>query len=373
MSIRFLSVSTAVALTTAALGQAPSPSTEPEVKPMTIGDPARPIDIQHWIKGEKVGEFKPGNVYVLEFWATWCGPCRDGMPHLAELQTKYEDYKVTIVGISDEKLETVENFLTQNNKKLNKPWNEVIQYTLTTDPDKSVKTDYFVAAGQRGIPSAFIIGKDQRIEWIGNPHPMSGDGFDKALDKIVKDEWNRAEYKAMWEKKRAVEIENAKLQRDLTLAARAKEWDKAIQVLEQMIETNPEGAEQLRITKFQILLAELNHPDAYGLGEQIAKDNWDSAPILNQIAWFVVDHPTLENRNLDFALKLAGRANELTNDKDAAILDTFARVYYEKGDLKNALRLEKKAVENAEAGEMAEELRKTLKKYEDEYAAKKSG
>src|SRR5688572_20404372 len=200
MSTRFLSIAAAAVAASTAFGQAekPAPPKAPEAKPLTIGDPARPINIEHWIKGDKVAEFKPGNVYVLEFWATWCGPCRDGMPHLADLQTKYKDYNVTIIGISDEPIETVQNFMTQDNKKVNKPWNQVIQYTLTTDPDKSVKNDYWVAAGQNnfGIPSAFIIGKDQHVEWIGNPHPMSGDGFDQALEAVVHDKWNRSEFKA---------------------------------------------------------------------------------------------------------------------------------------------------------------------------------
>jgi thiol-disulfide isomerase/thioredoxin len=347
--------------------QAPkSDQARPDVKPLTIGDPARPIDIQHWVKGDKVAEFKPGNVYVVEFWATWCPPCRDGMPHLSELQTKYKDYDVTIIGISDEDLPTVEGFLKQTNKKLSKPWNEVIQYTLATDPDKSAKTDYWVAAGQDklGIPSAFIVGKDQKIEWIGNPHPMAGDGFDKALHAVVHDEWNRAEFKNTFEKKQAAEAENRKFQGEFGAAARAKEWDKAIALLDQAIEKNPEGADSYRVTKFQILLAEKNDASAYSIGEEIAKNNWDNPQMLNMLAWFVVDRPGIQNRNLDFALKLAGRANELTHEKDAAILDTFARVYFEKGDLKNAVRLQKKAVANAEEGEMAAQLAEALKKYE---------
>lgn len=38
---------------------------------MGIGAKAPPIDISHWVKGEAVTEFRPGHVYVLEFWATW--------------------------------------------------------------------------------------------------------------------------------------------------------------------------------------------------------------------------------------------------------------------------------------------------------------
>ena len=50
-------------------------------------------------------------VVVLEFWATWCGPCIAAMPHIAEIQKKYEDKNVQVISISDEDLDTVEDFL----------------------------------------------------------------------------------------------------------------------------------------------------------------------------------------------------------------------------------------------------------------------
>ena len=119
------------------------------------------------------------------------------------------------------------------------------------------------------------------------------------------------------------------------------------------------------------MLTQMDQPEkAYAWGHEIAKKNWDEAMVLNQMAWFVVDSPTVKTRDLAFAHKLASRANELTEDKDAAILDTFARVYYEQGDLKNAIRIQKKAVEFAPEGPMAEDIANALKKYEEEFAKK---
>jgi thiol-disulfide isomerase/thioredoxin len=65
-----------------------------------LGDAAPILRASKWLQGEEVKSFEPGNVYVVEFWATWCGPCVMIMPHLAELQAEYRDKGVTIIGYS---------------------------------------------------------------------------------------------------------------------------------------------------------------------------------------------------------------------------------------------------------------------------------
>jgi thiol-disulfide isomerase/thioredoxin len=323
-----LAATLGLAMTTGALAQNAAPTAEP-AKTLAIGDKAPKIDIEHWVlKGKDVKPFKTfedGKVYVVEFWATWCGPCRMSMPHMTELQHKYADYDVTIVGVSDEPLETVTTFLDKVDTRVNKKWSEVIGYTLCTDPDVSVKNDYFKAAGLRGIPSAFIVGKDGHVEWIGHPMQM-----DEPLDRIVRDDWDRKDYQAKREQ---------------------------------------EEAGQKNAMRFQQLLMEGGQdPETYKLGQDVVKGFWDNAGVLNQIAWMVVDNAAVKNRNYDFAMKVANRAVELTEWKDGAIIDTLARVYHDTGDLKKAIEIQRKAAKVAEGDNspMSEGIRATLEQYEKE-------
>jgi thiol-disulfide isomerase/thioredoxin len=82
-----------------------------------IGDPAPPVKVMKWVKGAAVDSFEQGKLYVVEFWATWCVPCKDSIPHLSEMAKRYGD-KVTFAGISvwetgENKLKLVTDFTSK--------------------------------------------------------------------------------------------------------------------------------------------------------------------------------------------------------------------------------------------------------------------
>jgi thiol-disulfide isomerase/thioredoxin len=133
-----------------------------------LGEPAARLAIKDWAKGKAVDVRDGKAVYVVEFWATWCGPCRVSIPHLSELQKRWKNKGVVIVGVSDEPASTVKPFVEKMGDKMD--------YLVACDDNRLTYSGYMEAYGFNGIPTAFIVGRDGRVQWTG--HPMNG------LDKV---------------------------------------------------------------------------------------------------------------------------------------------------------------------------------------------
>ena len=361
---------------------------------LTIGSVAPELNVEHWVQDGE-GKFKPitkfenDKVYVVEFWATWCGPCISSMPHIVEMQKTYADKGVQIVSISDEDLETVEGFLEKEVKNRKAKKNESTgeadreaddeaqddkpityreltkSYCLTTDPDKSSSIDYMQAAGQNGIPCAFIVGKDQKIEWIG--HPMS---MDDVLAAVVEDKWDRAAFAEQMKKDEA----RQQLLAEITSSVRRGKIAKALTKIESVLETNeePELAMQLKMMRIQLMLQDKDSADKLGtVVPEALKDFADRTELVNMIAWTVyekteagdIDDKALVRVCREAAQKAAENATE---DSKAAILDTVAHLQFVEGDLKGALETQQNAVKLVDKdSEMAEGIADFLEKIKE--------
>ncbi|MBC8522654.1 TlpA family protein disulfide reductase, partial [PVC group bacterium] len=284
------------------------PALEPELQPLAIGDDAPKISIDHWVKGDAIEGFKDGQVYVLEFWATWCGPCVSSMPHLSSLQDKYED-TVKIIGVSSEKeLETVTNFLDETNKKDNLLNTERMRYTVTVDPDRSTSRVFMEASGQRGIPTAFIINRDGKVAWIG--HPMN---MDEPLEQVVNGSWDLAAAAVEFAKAQKQKNAMNELHSVYMVAMENEDWDGWIAAIENFT-TEYGDNPQMNSMKFNTLLnGKKDKEAAYAWARIMLEPSWDDPNALNAFAWNLVDETPEDLQDLDFALEVATRASELTN------------------------------------------------------------
>ena len=150
------------------------------------------------------------------------------------------------------------------------------------------------AAAQQGIPTAFIVGKDSRIEWIG--HPMD---IDDVLAQVVRDNWDRETYKVEFEEKVAPVRKAIKAMATVDYAVEQGDWDAAINAVDALVEDQPQQAGY----KFRLFRKMLHKEPAraYGYGRDLMEANWDKAGLLNQLAWFTVDDEEVTTRDLKFA------------------------------------------------------------------------
>ena len=182
--------------------------------------------------------------------------------------------------------------------------------------------------------------------------------MDQPLDDVVHDRWNRPQFKAEYE-----------MQREIDVARRSRDPKQLEAVLARLVERVPNNTNAM-VELYMVRLTRTNQPkQAYAMNAQVFDAVKDDSMRLNQIAWTIVDDDAVTMRDLGFALKTAERANELTQSVNAAILDTLARVHYERGDLDRALEYQRLAVEHVDDDSMRRGIEAALEKYEQ--AAKK--
>jgi thiol-disulfide isomerase/thioredoxin len=102
---------------------------------------------------KKLADYE-GKVLVVDLWATWCGPCRQEIPHLVAIANEYKDRGVEVIGLTNEDPETDSEMVKQFSEmfKINYPigW-------------ANVEMQRGLMQGRNGIPQTYIIGRDGTV------------------------------------------------------------------------------------------------------------------------------------------------------------------------------------------------------------------
>lgn len=96
-----------------------------------------------------------GKPMILDFWATWCSPCRESIPHLNAVYKQYQAKGLEIVGVTKEESATVTAFTKEI----------PINYHIALDPEAVLAAHF----GITGIPHAMLVDKTGKIIWEGHP------------------------------------------------------------------------------------------------------------------------------------------------------------------------------------------------------------
>lgn len=315
---------------------------------LKVGDPAPPLKVAKWFKGQPVEKFEPNSIYVVEFWATWCGPCKKNIPHLTELAKKFEG-KARIIGVSiwesektdhDKRLAKVGSFVEQMGAQMD-------YLVAADDNDGSMGKNWMEAAEETGIPTAFIVGKDGKIAWIGYPWEM-----DQKLQQTVDGTLNLKAVQADAAKKQ--EEKDAKAKVDalfapvMELKAQAKAVE-ALAALDKIDAEHPELADRSGFVRYRVLLG---HDDAAASRQALMLARGplnDNASALYMMTRDLTEPASRTTVDWDVPVALASRAVELSKDKPVNYLIVLAHAYFRKGDLTKALETARQAEAKAEA------------------------
>jgi thiol-disulfide isomerase/thioredoxin len=326
---------------------------------LSIGDPAPPLQAGKWIQGDAVTAFDTNHVYIVEFWATWCGPCRASIPHLNELYNQFKDQG--LVAIGQDVWEQNEDGVPAFVKKMG----DQMTYRVALD-DKSkdekgaMATTWMTAAEQNGIPTAFIVNQHGNIAWIGHPMSLTGD----ALGQIMAGKFDSAAYARQFEVVQQNQKQLAEQYDKLHTALKEKNWDAADAAVAELEKNSSESSRlQFGSIQVQILLGRKDYAGAGKLAESLGTAHPENAFLQNELAWTLTTTKGVDALGLALAKTCAERAVSISGGKEPGILDTLARAQFVNGLTNEAIFTEQKAVDLA-PDEMKPYLKKFLTSYQ---------
>jgi thiol-disulfide isomerase/thioredoxin len=334
---------------------------------LNVGDPAPALQLSKFVKGDEVKAFEKGKIYVVEFWATWCGPCKATIPHLTRLQKAHKDVVVIGVSVLEENQDKVEPFVKAMGDKMNyRVAMDSVPAGKDGDEGKMAET-WLDAAELDGIPTAFIVNGEGKIAWIGHPAKMA-----IPLQKVVAGKWDIAAFAETKKLEEELLDKLGEIENELT----PEEAAKHLEVLDTYFKKSEELESEFGELKFTMLM-KIKDGEAKAAeyaARLIEKFAADDSETLNSIAWTIVGPETelvnkVDKKLKEVALKAAKRADELTEGADFAISDTLARAYFFAGDKKKAVEYQEKSLKLLKTAEMdlpeeeIEEMRQRLEEY----------
>lgn len=308
-----------------------------QVQELTVGQPAPPIKVTQWLHGPEHPTFLPGKTYVVEFWASWCGPCRKSIPHLVELQNKYRDAGVQVLGVAAAESEgpgELRVYLQQQG--------DAINYPIAYVEDKQVYEQWMQAGRTFGLPWVFIVDGTGRLAWWGQPFYAA---FEPALDAIAKGEYEPTAQDAKRLANRNSNDETWRLSKVLDETVKAERWSDAVAIIDRLTARDAERFWWERVQKLDILLTELGWVEAALVH---TRELFDSSFYNNPHGMMAIGDTLVDagvsGEGLELALRAVERADVLTFERSAAVKSVAAKIACRAGHMERAAALTRDAL-----------------------------
>jgi thiol-disulfide isomerase/thioredoxin len=347
-----------------------APKREAAIKP---GDAAPELKVAEWVKGAPITRFEPGKVYLVEFWATWCGPCIGNIPHLNALQKKYGKDGLVIIGMTNPDVDAGSTGPRKENNTLQQVRNFVAKQGDKMDYhvayDTPMRETYKSMMGSiGGIPHAFLIGRDGKL--AVNYHPFY---LDDAIQKVLAGTWDYERDYPELRRSSKVYLE----------VISPKDYESFKASYATMEKDFPGIARRTLNAKFSQAMKAGDHSALLAAGQAMiahAKESGDAKELASSARSTARDLAVLQRSSVAaladakrfaevraLTAEMAAVAVEISGSGDSAAHSAVAELAYGASDLAAAVQAQKRAVETAGnpyvlAAEQKrlEELEKTL-------------
>ncbi len=317
---------------------------------LNIGDPAPEISITEWVRGEPItlAKSKGEKVILLEFWATWCPPCIEAIPHMTEIQHKYKDRGLVVLGVSGpgrgESLSSVKRFVRRQA--------DGMDYTVAYDGAGKTHSDYMGGIGAAGIPYAFLIDKSGSLMWHGHP----GDPvMDEIIDQVVNGKYN------VEDARRLAQLEPmiARLHRTAAIS----DWSAFKTTARRILEMDPKNESALEALIYGYLFQSDDVEELRRFLGDHMKNHGKNAEAMHALAMALLRIEDMQRRQPDLALQAASLAYEACKGGDCSKIDTYARAVFEIGLVDRAIELQTNAVAVAAGDDVKRSMERVLDYY----------
>jgi thiol-disulfide isomerase/thioredoxin len=300
---------------------------------LLVGDNVPILPFDKWIKGGPLNIYDKGKVYLIDFWAVWCGPCIAGMEHLSDLQKKYKNKGLEVIGATSDdawgnSYDKVTNFIKIKGQKFDYNFAWLSQSFSADHQYRSIIYNPWLKSAYDSsswaLPQVFLIDRNGKIAFIGDGYTLNEDYLVKVLNNTYNIAAERKNY-----------IEKLKLENE--------------------------------VNDFLTLLSNKNLPEAENSGYSIVKNPNVPAHALLVICDNIFNkYKDVQTKELlNIAMEAAKKGVSLTDSKSPSQLAVLAKAYSLLNQPENAVETLKSAIDLTE-GDFKEALQKDLVVYEEQ-------
>jgi len=304
----------------------------PVVADLKIGDPAPPLKIKEWVRGDAVNLKTDAakKIHMVEFWATWCPPCKASVPLLTQFQKNHQK-DLVIIGITDPDPDRnspteIKQFVKEQGTKM--------AYTVAID-DNGATSRAYLPSEMVGIPYAFLVGRDGRVVWDGSPLDPA---LETVIPEVIEGKYDVAKAKANAQ----VEQKVGRLFQEAEMAYQMGQMDEVWRLMIDILNADPANEPAMQLLT-GIYASEPRKAEEYKsvMRGHIAKNKAD-AKAMHLLAVTLCGNDDFASRSPDLAIEAAKAAYEAS--KQSWAIEIYAKTLYQVGNLDRAISLQQEAV-----------------------------